>query len=154
MPILFHTRHEAFAVAHAQGACRVDAYRAAGYKGGPKNAPKIAKLPRVAARVAELRGQWGDSVDLAPVIDAMVRLALTADVSTAGGRPQRRQGPAGGGRQVEDETGRAEVSAIRRRAAGNERRGVVQDLCAAGERAAGAGLRFSWCGPAPPAAFS
>jgi len=85
MPILFHTRHEAFAVAHAQGACRVDAYRAAGYKGGPKNAPKIAKLPRVAARVAELRGQWGDSVDLAPVIDAMVRLALTADVSTAAG---------------------------------------------------------------------
>ena len=62
--MLTNPRHEAFAVLVAGGARPAGAYTRAGFsqKGAAQSANRLAKVPSVAARIAELRQSVSDSV--------------------------------------------------------------------------------------------
>lgn len=55
MPQLPNAKHESFAYSVAKGMAQADAYVHAGYKDSPPSASRLAKLPIVAKRIAEIR---------------------------------------------------------------------------------------------------
>jgi len=60
MPILPNARHELFAQNLARGMSKADAYAAAGYRPCQQNAWRLARVPEVADRVAELQSRMAE----------------------------------------------------------------------------------------------
>lgn len=86
MPPLPVLREEAFARALAMGLSLTEACIEAGYIGNWKQARKRAARPDIVARVTALRDErhWDGTADVAPVINALMRLARKAgDMPTA-----------------------------------------------------------------------
>jgi phage terminase small subunit len=77
MPKLQNLRHEAFAAALAEGASQDEAYTDASFSPGNGHASRLAGLPGVAERVAELRAEQPDLSGATPeaVIVALLRMA-------------------------------------------------------------------------------
>jgi phage terminase small subunit len=77
MPKMQNPRHEAFAAALAEGASQDEAYADAGFSPGNGHASRLASLPGVAERVAELRAEQPDLSGATPqaVILALLKMA-------------------------------------------------------------------------------
>jgi len=77
MPKLQNPRHEAFAAALAEGASQDEAYADAGFTPDNGHASRLAGLPGVAERVAELRALQPDLSGATPeaVIVALLKMA-------------------------------------------------------------------------------
>jgi hypothetical protein len=86
MPILQNPRHEAFAQARARGARLVDASEEAGYAFGGNHGSRLASMPEVAERIAELRAaqeHFADCTEEA-VITTLARLVKTGEKAMTG----------------------------------------------------------------------
>ena len=57
MPVLKNARHERFAQELAMGKTQVEAYEVAGYVANDSNSSKMARNPKILARVAEITGK-------------------------------------------------------------------------------------------------
>lgn len=64
MPVLKNARHERFAQERAKGATADAAYVAAGHKRHDGNAARMAKYPKIVARIAELQARASRKVDV------------------------------------------------------------------------------------------
>ena len=84
MPILQDLRREAFAKARAGGARLEDAYEDAGFEPDRAHACRLAKLPEVAARIAELRRENAgpDEAGALAVIAALLQMAKAGEGDT------------------------------------------------------------------------
>jgi hypothetical protein len=86
MPILQNPRQEAFAQARARGARLGDASEEAGYAVGGNHGSRLASMPEVAERIAELRAaqeHFADCTEEA-VIATLARLAKAGEKALTG----------------------------------------------------------------------
>jgi hypothetical protein len=93
MPVLKNLRHEAFAQARAKGALLDDAYEDAGFVGGYGHGSRLASLPDVAERIAELRAGDAtiDESSVQAVIAALLALAQSGkNLANASGLKESR----------------------------------------------------------------
>ncbi len=81
MPTLPNPRHEAFANARAKGASLEDAYEDAGFTPDRGHACRLAKDPKVADRLGELRAEQAGLDDAGPfaIMAALLRVAKAAE---------------------------------------------------------------------------
>ena len=79
MPTLTNPRHEAYARARATSRWKGVAYKEAGYADS-SNTGRIETIKGVPERIEELRDHihWGETADVAPVINELMRLAREA----------------------------------------------------------------------------
>ncbi len=79
MPTLTNPRHEAYARARATGGSKSAAYKEVGYTDS-SNTGRVETIKGVPERIEELRDhiQWGETSDVAPVINELMRLAREA----------------------------------------------------------------------------
>ena len=79
MPTLTNPRHEAYARARATGGSKSAAYKEVGYAAS-SNTGRVETIKGVPERIAELRDHvhWGETSDVAPVINELMRLAREA----------------------------------------------------------------------------
>ncbi len=77
MPPLANPRREKYARGRAHGMTQRAAYRNAGYSVKSTNYEHVDKAPAVKQRVEELKDEihWGETRDVAPVINELMRLA-------------------------------------------------------------------------------
>ena len=81
MPILEHSRHEAFAQARARGVRQLDAYEDAGFASDRSHASRLARDEAVALRIAELRAERAAEADLNPraMLATLIRIAKACE---------------------------------------------------------------------------
>ena len=80
MPQLANAGREKYARGVARGLTQRAAYIAAGYSAKTGNVQHVSKSPTVVQRVEELKDElyWGETPDVAPVINELMRLAREA----------------------------------------------------------------------------
>lgn len=82
MPLLQNRRHEVFARVRANGARLDEAYEAAGYVPGRHHGSRLARMPAVAARIAEIR-EYSQAPDVAHPASVVSSLCLLAQANLA-----------------------------------------------------------------------